>query len=83
MQSGYVAIPRHGLLRQDTGGYNAHMRAPAPKKLTPIAIRLDPDVRAGLEVLAKADDRTLSAYVHRVLKQHVERERAKAERKGA
>jgi predicted transcriptional regulator len=53
-----------------------------PKKLDPIAIRLEPDVREGLEALARADDRSLSAYAHRVLKQHVERERAKAERKG-
>jgi predicted transcriptional regulator len=55
---------------------------PTAKKLSPIAIRLDPDVRAGLDALAKADDRSLSAYVHRVLRQHVERERVRAERKG-
>jgi predicted transcriptional regulator len=54
----------------------------SPKKLEPLSIRLDPDVRAGLEALATADDRSLSAYVHRVLRLHVERERAKAERKG-
>lgn len=53
------------------------------KKLEPLSIRLDPDVRTALESLAAADDRTLSAYVHRLLKQHVERERAKAERKGS
>lgn len=52
-----------------------------PKKLTPIAIRLDADIRAGLDALAAADDRSLSDYIRRVLKVHVERERAKAERK--
>lgn len=50
------------------------------KKLTPIAIRLEPDVRAGLEVLAKADDRSLSSYVHRLLKLHVERELPQVEK---
>jgi predicted transcriptional regulator len=41
------------------------------KKLDPISIRLDPEVKAAVEKLAKADDRTLSAYVNRILKQHV------------
>lgn len=47
------------------------------KKLNPISIRLEPDVKVRLERLAKADDRTLSAYINRVLRQHVEAERAK------
>jgi hypothetical protein len=42
------------------------------KKLDPISIRLDPDVKAALEELAKADDRSLSAYINRTLRQHVE-----------
>jgi|EndMetStandDraft_5_1072996.scaffolds.fasta_scaffold269673_2 predicted transcriptional regulator len=42
------------------------------KKLDPISIRLDPDVKAALEELAKADDRSLSAYINRTLRQHIE-----------
>jgi predicted transcriptional regulator len=42
------------------------------KKLGPVSIRLDADVRQGIEALAKADDRSLSAYINRVLRQHIE-----------
>lgn len=42
------------------------------KKLDPISIRLEADVKSRLEQLAKADDRTLSAYINRLLRQHVE-----------
>jgi hypothetical protein len=50
-----------------------HMgRAKHAKKLDPISIRLDPDVRAGIEALAKAEDRSRSAYINRVLRQHLE-----------
>jgi predicted transcriptional regulator len=41
------------------------------KKLSPISIRLDADVKAALESLAKSDDRSLSAYINRVLRDHV------------
>lgn len=40
--------------------------------MSPISIRLEFDVKAALEELASADDRTLSAYINRVLRQHVE-----------
>ena len=42
------------------------------KKLDPISIRLEPDLKAALEGLAKDDDRSLSAYINRALRQHVE-----------
>ena len=46
---------------------------PRIKKLSgPMSIRLDPDVRAALEELAKSDDRSVSSYINRVLRQHVE-----------
>lgn len=57
---------------------------PREKKLSgPISIRLEPDVRAAVEELAKADDRSVSSYINRVLRQHVEqvdagRKKAKA-----
>jgi hypothetical protein len=47
------------------------------KKLEPISIRLDPAVKAAIEQLARADDRTLSAYVNLVLRRHAEENRAK------
>jgi hypothetical protein len=43
------------------------------KKLEPMSIRLDPDVKAALEGFAEDEDRSLSAYVNRVLRDHVER----------
>jgi hypothetical protein len=56
------------------------------KKLDPISIRLEPDLKAALEGLAKDDDRSLSAYINRALRQHVEnlsrkRPRGKSESK--
>jgi hypothetical protein len=42
------------------------------KKMQPISIRLDADVRAAIETLAKEDERSLSAYINRVLRQHAE-----------
>jgi predicted transcriptional regulator len=51
-------------------------RAKSAKKLEPIAVRLDPDVRAGIEALAKADERSLSDYINRALRRHLEAERA-------
>jgi predicted transcriptional regulator len=53
------------------------MKKPA-KKTDPVSVRLDPDVKAELEALATADDRSLSAYIARVLTQHVAAVRAKA-----
>jgi hypothetical protein len=47
-------------------------RAKYAKKLEPISIRLDPDVKAAIEALAKADDRSISGYINRVLRQHIE-----------
>jgi len=38
----------------------------------PLSIRLEPEVRAALEELAKEDDRSLSAYINRALRQHIE-----------
>lgn len=47
----------------------------APKKNDSITVRIDPDLKAQLEARAVKDDRTLSAYVGRVLKQHLEGEK--------
>jgi hypothetical protein len=43
------------------------------KLLEPMSIRLDPDVKAALEGFAEEEDRSLSSYVNRVLRDHVER----------
>jgi predicted transcriptional regulator len=50
------------------------------KKLEPISIRLDPDVKAALQELARADDRTLSAFINRILRNYVESVRGKKPR---
>jgi predicted DNA-binding protein len=42
------------------------------KKLDPISIRLDAEVKAECERLAKDDGRSLSNYVNNVLRLHVE-----------
>jgi predicted transcriptional regulator len=47
-------------------------RAKPAKKLEPLSVRLDPDVRKGIEALAKADERSLSDYINRALRQHIE-----------
>ena len=47
------------------------------KLLEPMSIRLDPDVKAALEGFAEDEDRSLSSYVNRVLRDHVERVEAK------
>lgn len=39
--------------------------------MPPTSIRLDEDVREGIEALAKADDRSLSSYINRVLREHL------------
>jgi hypothetical protein len=56
-------------------------RAKHAKKLEPISIRLDPDVREGIEALAKADGRSMSAYINRVLRRHIEQARPEAKAK--
>jgi predicted transcriptional regulator len=42
------------------------------KKLEPMSIRLDPDVKAALQGFAEEEERSLSFYVNRVLRNHVE-----------
>jgi predicted transcriptional regulator len=42
-----------------------------------MSIRLEPDVKAVLQDLADADDRSLSSYINRVLRQHIEETRGK------
>jgi hypothetical protein len=61
------------LRRQLHAATPGHMRKlRRTKKLEPISVRLDPDVRKAVETLAKSDDRSLSAYINRVLRLHVE-----------
>ena len=46
---------------------------PAPKRrITAFPIRLEPSKRARLEELAKAEHRTLSNYILRVLYDHID-----------
>lgn len=45
------------------------------KKNDHITIRVEPDVKAELEMLARKDDRTLSAYVVRLIKNHLQQAR--------
>ena len=47
------------------------------KKLEPMSIRLDPDVKAALQGFAEEEERSLSFYVNRVLRNHVEQVEAK------
>jgi predicted transcriptional regulator len=47
------------------------------KKLEPMSIRLDPDVKAALQGFAEEEERSLSFYVNRVLRDHVEQVEAK------
>lgn len=63
--------------------YERLQEAMTSKKLDPISIRLDPEVKAALERLAKADDRSLSGYINRVLKSHVDGLERKKERSSA
>jgi hypothetical protein len=55
------------------GGYNVRMTRRKKKLLEPMSIRLDADVKAALEGFAEDEDRSLSSYVNRVLRDHVER----------
>jgi predicted transcriptional regulator len=43
----------------------------AAKKLSPISIRLDAELKGALQRIANDDDRTLSALITRILKQYV------------
>jgi predicted transcriptional regulator len=52
-----------------------------PKKLEPVSVRLDPDVRAALDVWAEAEERSLSQIINRALREYVE-ERQRREGKG-
>lgn len=52
------------------------------KKLAPTSLRLDPDMKAALERLAADDDRSLSSYITRVLREHVARSAARKPTKG-
>jgi hypothetical protein len=57
-------------------GYEVHMTTKTRRKkklLEPMSIRLDPDVKAALEGFAEEEDRSLSSYVNRVLRDHVAR----------
>ena len=47
-----------------------HM-ATRERKGAPLGLRIQPSLKLALENLAKADDRSLAAYVDRVLKDHV------------
>jgi hypothetical protein len=47
------------------------------KKLEPMSIRLDPDVKAALQGFAEEEERSLSFYVNRVLRDHVEQVEAR------
>jgi hypothetical protein len=47
------------------------------KKTHPVAIRMDPDVKAALERLAAEDNRSLSSYVGLLLRRHVEEKQGK------
>ena len=49
------------------------------KKLEPMSIRLDPDVKAALQGFAEEEERSLSFYVNRVLRDHVEQIEARKE----
>jgi hypothetical protein len=53
------------------------------KKLVIVHVRLEESVAKTLKRLAAADDRKLSPYIGRVLKQHAEAAEASAETKAA
>ena len=47
------------------------------KRLEPISIRLEPEVKAALDQQARADDRSLSNLINRILREYVELQRTK------
>ena len=40
--------------------------------MPPTTIRLDPDVKQAIEALSEADGRSVSGYINRVLRDHIE-----------
>jgi predicted DNA-binding protein len=48
-----------------------------PKRLNVMNIRLDDELKDGLKELADHDDRPLATYIVRILRRHLEEERAK------
>jgi hypothetical protein len=55
----------------------AHMARGKKKLLEPMSIRLDPEVKAALQGFAEEEERSLSFYVNRVLRDHVQQVEAK------
>ena len=49
-----------------------------PKLGTPISLRIEPEIREALQQFADDDERTLSSYIARLLRQHVEAKRHEA-----
>ena len=47
-------------------------------KTAVVNVRLEPSLKAALEKLAKADDRTLSGYIELLLRQHVSKRKGNA-----
>jgi hypothetical protein len=43
----------------------------------PISLRIETEIREALQQFADADDRSLSSYIARILRQHVEQKRGK------
>jgi hypothetical protein len=41
----------------------------------PISLRIEPDIREALQAFADDEERSLSSYIARVLRQHVEAKR--------
>jgi predicted HicB family RNase H-like nuclease len=46
-----------------------------------VGLRIKPSLKAALERLARADERTLNFYIERVLETHVEGRRRKGDRR--
>jgi predicted HicB family RNase H-like nuclease len=46
-----------------------------------VGLRIKPSLKAALERLARADERTLNFYIERVLETHVEARRRKGDRR--
>jgi len=49
----------------------------------PFSVRLDEEVRKGIQALADADDRSFSSYLNRLCREHLEAKRAEAAAKKA
>lgn len=54
-----------------TKGYNSIMYDAKPLKVK-VGITIDDEVEKGIKKLAEKDDRSFSAYINKVLKQHIE-----------